>query len=86
MESFVPAEAPPARGTVRGHASLYWEDCYPSETCQGAGWPCGPTEQSCAGTCFENTSHPGCGAGGGGGGSHPGLGVPCSATCYDQEG
>jgi hypothetical protein len=67
---------------VRGHVSLYWEDCNPSETCDGAGWPCGPTEQSCAGTCYQNTCAPGCGGGGTGaiGGSDPAItcnGVIC---------
>jgi hypothetical protein len=86
VESFAPAETPGARGTVHGHASLYWEDCALSETCQGAGWPCGPSEQSCGGSCYEYTCHPGCAGTGGGGGSHPGLGVPCSATCNDEDG
>src|SRR5262249_36309508 len=33
VESFSPARTPPARGTVRGYVSLYWEDCSPSDTC-----------------------------------------------------
>ena len=62
VESFAPADGTGGRGTVHGHVSLYWEDCqYVSETCDGAGWPCGPTEQSCGGTCYEYTCHPGCG-------------------------
>jgi hypothetical protein len=64
VESFTAVDAPAERGTVRGHVSLYWEDCDASQTCAGAGWPCDPTDQSCAGTCFENTCHPGCGGGG----------------------
>ena len=86
VESFDTAAMSGARGTVRGHASLYWEDCYESETCPGAGWPCGQTEQSCGGTCYEFTCHPGCGGAGGGGGSHPGAGSPCTSTCNDQDG
>jgi hypothetical protein len=70
VETFAPAEARTERGTVRGHASLYWEDCYQTETCDPAVYPCGPSQQSCAGTCYENTCAPGCG-GGGGGGSDP---------------
>jgi hypothetical protein len=81
VESFVPAEKPEVRGTVRGYVSLYWEDCAESDTCPG-NWPCDPTQQSCGGTCYEYSCHPGC-IGGGGGGSHPGLGVPCSDTCND---
>jgi hypothetical protein len=84
VESFAPTGAPEGRGTVRGHVSLYWEDCNPSDTCAGAGWPCDPTDQSCAGTCHENTCHPGCGGGtGGAGGSDPAvtcLGVVCVET------
>jgi hypothetical protein len=64
VDTFAPAEAAGANGTVHGHASLYWEDCQPSETCEGAGWPCGPTEQSCNGTCHQHSCHPG-GCGGG---------------------
>ena len=60
VESFTPADAPALRGTVNGLASLYWEDCAESETCPG-GYPCGPSEQSCGGTCYEHTCHPGCG-------------------------
>ncbi|HET7234480.1 MAG TPA: hypothetical protein VFJ16_30990 [Longimicrobium sp.] len=82
VESFASTAARPERGTVRGHVSLYWEDCNPSDTCAGAGWPCDPTDQSCAGTCYENTCHPGCGGTGGtgGGGSDPAItcnGVIC---------
>ena len=75
VESFTPDSAPAGRRTVRGHVSLYWEDCNPSDTCAGAGWPCEPTDQSCAGTCYVHTCQPGCGAGTGGtggtGGSDP---------------
>jgi hypothetical protein len=81
VESFAPAEQAPGRGTVRGHVSLYWEDCDVSDTCPG-NYPCDPTQQSCAGTC-GTTCAPGCGGGGGGGGSLP---MPCSSTCYDQPG
>ncbi|HSU17730.1 hypothetical protein [Longimicrobium sp.] len=83
IESFAPADSPPARGTVRGHVSLYWEDCSPSETCAGAGYPCEHTDQSCGGTCYEATCAPGCGGGGTGtgtGGSDPAVtcnGVIC---------
>ena len=82
VESFAPAEPPGRRGTVHGHVSLYWEDCDLSQTCQGAGYPCNPTDQSCAGTCFDYTCHPGCGGGGSGacGGSDPAVtcnGVIC---------
>jgi len=69
VESFTPDGAPARRGTVRGHVSLYWEDCNPSDTCAGGGWPCDPTDQSCAGTCYENTCYPGCGGTGGTGGT-----------------
>jgi hypothetical protein len=87
VESFDTAAASPERGTVHGHASLYWEDCYESETCPGAGWPCDPTDQSCGGTCYEFTCHPGCGGtAGGSGGSHGGPDSPCSSTCNDQSG
>jgi len=68
VESFAPADSATARGTVRGLASLYWEDCSPSETCAGAGWPCDPTDQSCGGSCYEATCAPGCGGGGTGAG------------------
>lgn len=84
VESFEPAQRQGARGTVRGHASLYWEDCYESETCAGAGYPCNPSDQSCAGSCFQATCAPGCGGGGGTGaacgGSDPAVtcnGVIC---------
>jgi hypothetical protein len=101
VETFAPAGGAGARGTVHGHVSLYWEDCLPSETCEGAGWPCGPSEQSCNGTCYENTCQPGgCGGGsaGCGGGSAgcasdgcsgPGggeVGGPCSFECPEQFG
>lgn len=66
VESFTPEQASLARGTVHGHVSLYWEDCSPSETCPGAGWPCDHTQQSCGGTCYEASCAPG-GCGGGGG-------------------
>jgi hypothetical protein len=86
VESFAPAGLPQGRGTVHGHASLYWEDCYDSETCAGAGQPCDPTDQSCGGTCYEYSCHPGCGGTGGGGWeSHPGAGFPCTTMCDDQE-
>lgn len=68
VESFTAAEQAVPRGTVRGLASLYWEDCSPSETCEGAGYPCGPSEQSCGGTCertCHNTCPMGCGQSGG---------------------
>jgi len=81
VESFVAAERPGMRGTVRGHVSLYWEDCAVSETCPG-NWPCGVTEQSCGGTCHEYTCHPGCGGTGGGGGT---AGDPCTSTCNDEN-
>jgi hypothetical protein len=71
VESFTPADAPALRGTVNGLASLYWEDCHDTETFDGA-YGCGPTEQSCNGTCYENTCHPGCGGGGS---------VGCSGGC-----
>lgn len=87
VESFPTAGMSQARGTVRGHASLYWEDCYESETCDGAGWPCEATDQSCGGTCYEYTCHPGCGGtGGGGGDSHGNPDSPCTSTCNDQGG
>jgi len=82
VESFAPLDVPGERGTVRGHVSLYWEDCNPSDTCAGAGWPCDTSDQSCGGTCYERTCHPGCGAAsaGCGGGSDPAVtcnGVIC---------
>ena len=80
VESFVPDEARKGRGTVRAYVSLYWEDCSPSDTCPGA-WPCDPTDQSCAGSCFQYSCHPTCPGGGGGGGSH--FGAACSDTCND---
>lgn len=86
VESFVPAEQAVARGTVRGMASLYWEDCSPSETCPGA-YPCDPSQQSCGGTCYENTCHPGCGGGGSAGCSGGCSGVTwcyVDTTCIDQ--
>lgn len=87
VESFAPTERPVARGTVRGMASLYWEDCGDTETFDGA-YGCGATEQSCGGTCYENTCHPGCGYGG-----SVGCSGGCSAvticyvgtTCIDQD-
>jgi hypothetical protein len=87
VESFTPADAPALRGTVNGLASLYWEDCHDTETFDGA-YGCGPTEQSCNGTCYENTCHPGCGGGG-----SVGCSGGCSAvticyagtTCIDQD-
>jgi hypothetical protein len=86
VESFDTAATSPGRGTVHGYASLYWEDCYESETCAGAGWPCDPTDQSCGGTCYEFTCHPGCGGtGGGGGDSHGNPGSPCTSTCNDED-
>jgi hypothetical protein len=91
VESFAPVGGGGARGTVHGHVSLYWEDCLPSETCEGAGWPCGPSEQSCAGTCYVHTCQPGCGGGsagcgsGGCGGSGGGeVGGPCSYDCPEE--
>lgn len=81
VETFAPAEGAAARGTVRGHASLFWEDCQPSETCPGAGWPCEYTEQSCNGTCYQQSCQPGgCGSGGCGDPSDPAItcnGVIC---------
>ncbi|HEU4882591.1 MAG TPA: hypothetical protein VFT45_10110 [Longimicrobium sp.] len=85
VESFTPAEAPMLRGTVHGMASLYWEDCNESETCPGAGWPCGPSEQSCGGTCYEHTCHPGCGGGGGTGGCSAVTLCYMGTTCIDQD-
>jgi hypothetical protein len=80
VESFAPIDAPTQRGTVHGMASLYWEDCLPDETHDGA-WTCGPTEQSCNGTCYENTCHPGCG---GGGPVGSGWSCPMAPTCEEQ--
>ena len=94
VESFAPAGLAAERGTVRGHVSLYWEDCLPSETCPGAGWPCEETQQSCDGTCYVHTCQPGCGGSGGcgtvgcgtvGGPSGGGeAGGPCSSCCPEQ--
>ena len=88
VETFAPADGAGARGTVHGHVSLYWEDCLPSETCGDAGWPCGPSEQSCNGTCYEHSCQPGgCGSGGcasaGCGGSDPAI--TCNGViCVEQ--
>jgi hypothetical protein len=86
VESFVPAEQVAMRGTVRGMASLYWEDCSPSETCPG-GYPCDPSQQSCGGTCHENTCHPGCGGGSAGcsGGCSGVTWCYVATTCIDQD-
>lgn len=91
VESFAPAGSAAERGTVRGHVSLYWEDCLPSDTCQGAGWPCEYTQQSCNGTCYVHTCQPGCGGSGGcnqsggcGGSGGGEAGGPCSSDCPEQ--
>ena len=64
VESFAAAEAGAPRGTVRGHVSLYYEDCSPSETCDG-GNTCAGTCQSCNGTCVYSC-HATCGCPSGG--------------------
>jgi hypothetical protein len=86
VESFSPAGGPAARGTVRGHLSLYWEDCSPDDT-QG-GFTCDPTDQSCNGTCVHTCEPGGCGGGGSagcGGGSDPA--VTCNGViCVEDTG
>jgi hypothetical protein len=82
VESFAPADTPALRGTVRGMASLYWEDCQDSETCPG-GYPCDPTDQSCGGTCYEGTCAPG-GCGGGTYSAGCSMSCPSPETCIEQ--
>lgn len=87
VDSFTAADQAVPRGTVQGLASLYWEDCVGSETCDG-GYPCGETEQSCGGTCYERTCHPGCGGSAGcSGGCGSGV-THCymGTTCIDMPG
>jgi hypothetical protein len=81
VESFEPAPHGAAlRGTVRGHVTAYWELCYPTQTEDPNVNTCGPTQNSCVHTCFEQTCYQ-CGTGGCTQTQDPNV-AACTGTCY----
>jgi hypothetical protein len=58
VDSFEPApQDAELRGTVRGLVTAYWERCNATDTEDPNVNTCGPTQNSCIVTCFEQTCY-----------------------------